>query len=273
MLRINSNPSALQAAFRADAHHDQAERSRKKLASGLKVSSAADDAAILSISQRFNARATGAYQASDNALAGISLLQTAEGAMGQSQGVLQRMRELSLQGANGTLNASDRQSIQAEMDQLSEQLDAIADQTTFNDRKLLDGTLSGSGLSLQVGPNAGNTSRVSLSSVKASDLGLAGVSAATPQDATSALSSIDQAMARLSSSRSQVGARINGLQATVSGLGTSALNAEAANSRMVDLDMALELTKLASSQILGQSALAMQSQANASSASALRLLT
>lgn len=270
-MRINTNPSALHAAYRVDAHQDQADKVRKKLASGQRVNGAADDAAILAISQRLNAQAKGSYQAEDNVLAGISLLQTAEGAMGQSQDVLQRMRELSLQAGNGTLNDDDRAAIQQEMDQLTSQLDSIAEQTSFNGKKLLDG--SASGLSLQVGPNGGDTNSVSVASVKASDLGLSGVSAASQADAGSALSSIDEAMARLSSARSDVGARLNGLQSTFSNLGTSALNAEASKSRMVDADMALELSRLAKHQILGQSAIAMQAQANTSAGQALRLLT
>lgn len=269
-MRINSTPS-VQAAYRIDAAHEQADKLRKKLASGLRVNSAADDAAALSIGQRLNAQALGSYQAEDNALAGISLLQTAEGGMGQSQDVMQRMRELSLQAANGTLTDDDRAAIQQEMGQLTSQLDAIADQTSFNGKKLLDG--SASGLSLQVGANAGNTNGVSLAGVSSGDLGLAGISAATPQDAANALSSIDEAMARLSASRSDVGARINGLQSTYANLGTSAVQAEASKSRMLDADMALEMMQLTKTQVLGQSATAMQAQANLSAGQALRLLT
>lgn len=271
MLRINATPS-LHAATRIDPF-EQADRTRKKLASGLRVNGAADDAAILAVSERLKSLSMGDDTATDNALAGISLLQTADGAMGQSQDVLQRMRELSLQAANGTLTDDDRGAIQAEMSQLTAQLDSIGDHTQFNGQNLLDGSQSGSGLSLQVGAQAGNTQTVKLDSVKSADLGLSGLSAATSDSATQSLDSIDQAMARLSSSRSQVGAYLNGLQSTVSNLGTSSVNAQAANSRMVDADMAQEMTNLAKSQILGQSSLAMQAQANASAGAALRLLT
>jgi len=273
-LRINTNISAMNAHRQLTSNDAMLNKSLEKLSSGLRINSAADDAAGLAISQKMLGQVNGLNQANRNAQDGISMLQTAEGGLSETQNILQRMRELAVQGANDTLTSTDRQNIADELNQLSSEIDRISSNTDFNTLKLLNGSLATSGLTFQVGANAGQVINVTLSTATASALtvGASQISVDSAANASTTISNIDGALARVSQNRSSLGAYINRLQHTIANLGVQAESINAAKSRIQDLDMAKEVVAMSKSQILSQSATAMLSQANQSSQGVLSLL-
>lgn len=271
-LRINTNIAALNAHRVLTANDGLLNKSLERLSSGLRINGAADDAAGLAISQKMLAQTNGLDQAQKNAQDGISLLQTAEGALNETQSILQRMRELSVQGANDTLTASDRANIQDEVDQLASELDRISNNTEFNTKKLLNSSIASSPLTLQVGANDGQTMSFTIGGASATSLSVDALDISTSAGASAAISSLDDAIATVSSSRSKLGAQINRLQHTITNLGVQSENLNAANSRIKDLDMAREVVNMSKAQILSQSSTAMLSQANQSSQGVLGLL-
>ena len=273
-LRINTNISALNAHRQLTSNDAMLNKSLEKLSSGLRINSAADDAAGLAISQKMLGQVNGLDQANRNAQDGISMLQTAEGGLSETQNILQRMRELAVQGANDTLTSTDRQNIADELNQLSSEIDRISSNTDFNTLKLLNGSLATSGLTFQVGANAGQVINVTLSTATASALtvGASQISVDSAANASTTISNIDGALAQVSQNRSSLGAYINRLQHTIANLGVQSESINAAKSRIQDLDMAKEVVAMSKSQILSQSATAMLSQANQSSQGVLSLL-
>ena len=202
------------------------------------------------------------------------MLQTAEGALSNSQSILQRMRQLAVQAANDTLTTSDRSNIQVEMNQLSSELDRISSATDFNTKKLLDGSLASGGLTFQIGANAGQTLNVTIATASSTSLTLnsGNIDVSSSGAASTTITRIDSALTQVSTQRASLGASVNRLQNVVQNLGIQSENINAANSRIRDLDMASEVITLSKRQILSQSAVAMLAQANSSSQTVLSLL-
>ena len=247
----------------------------ERLSTGKRINSAKDDAAGLAISSRMTSQVRGLSAAMRNANDGISLAQTAEGAMGEIGNMLQRMRELAVQSANGTLSTSDRSALQSEVTELSAQIGDVANRTTFNGVKLIDGTATA--LTLQTGMNAAETVTLAIASTDADDLGTAGlkisaVTMATQAGAVASLAAIDAAIDTVNTNRAGLGAVQNRLEATVSNLTSTVTNLTEARSRIEDADFSAETTQLAKSQILNQAATAMLAQANQSQQGVLSLL-
>ncbi len=236
-------------------------QSLERLSSGSRINSAADDAAGLAISDRMNAQIRGLSQASQNASDGISLTQTADGALGETSDVLQRMRELAVQASNAIYNDSDRAALNQEFTQLQEQLDSISGQTTFNGQYILDGSLS-SGLDLQVGANSEQTVSVNVASATASALGVDSLNIGTAADAQSSLSAIDDALSSVAEIRGDLGATQSTLESSIANLNNEIENISASNSRIADADYAKEISRQIQANVLEQAGVAMQVQQN-----------
>ncbi|WOO35149.1 flagellin [Anaerocolumna sp. AGMB13020] len=244
----------------------------EKLSSGYKINRAGDDAAGLSISEKMRGQIRGLEKASTNAQDGISLIQTAEGALNESHSILQRMRELTVQASNDTNVSADRDAIQAEIGQLTEELTRIASQTEFNKQKLLDGTLTQ--VNLQVGANNGQSISFSIDSMDAAGLSVSGVSTSVSDyaSATASLTTIDKALESVSKQRSLMGAMQNRLEHTIANADNTAENLQASESRIRDVDMAKEMVGYSKDSILQQAAQSMLAQANQATQGVLSLL-
>lgn len=269
-MRINNNIGALNAQRNMNINSGAASKSMEKLSSGLRINRAGDDAAGLSISEKMRAQIRGLDQASTNAQDGISLIQTAEGALNETHSILQRMRELSVQAGNDTNAGTDRDAIKAEIDQLNSEIDRIKDTTEFNTKSLLDGTSKG--VSLQVGANKGQTVTFSIGNMGSASLGVNSVAVTGATSAGAAVSSINAAINKVSSQRSQLGAMQNRLEHTINNLNTSSENLTAAESRIRDTDMASEMNEYSKNNILQQASQAMLAQAKSAPQSVLQLL-
>ncbi|MGM0471742.1 MAG: flagellin [Bacillota bacterium] len=269
-MRINTNTSALNSYNQLKQTNNSMEGSLEKLSSGKRINRASDDAAGLAISQKMTGQTKGLAQAQRNAQDGISMIQTAEGALQESHSMLQRMRELSVQAANDSNTDDDRAEIQEEVDELTSQINDIAEQTQFNTKNLLDG--SASGVEFHVGANKGESMSLSIDDMSGSGLSVTGVSVTTQTDANSAISTIDDAITQVSSERSKLGAKQNRLEHTINNLSTSEENLTSANSRIKDVDMANEMMNLSKDRILNQAGTAMLAQANQKSQGVLQLL-
>ena len=242
----------------------QAELSKtmRQLSSGFRINSGADDAAGLAISEKLRAQVRGLNQAGKNAQDGVSLVQTAESALGQTGDLLQRVRELTVQGANDTLTSGDRSNIQAEVDQLLQEVDRFSTTTQFNTQNLLSGSFASSALTLQVGANQNQVISFTITNASASSLGVSGIAVSTQASANAALASIDAAIDTISTERGKLGAIQNRLQATISNLSSQSQNLTQSESRIRDTDMASAVTNMTRLQILQQAGVAAQSQAN-----------
>lgn len=246
-------------------------KSIEKLSSGYRINRAADDAAGLSISEKMRGQIRGLEQASTNAQDGISMIQTAEGALNETHSILQRMRELAVQAATGTETNDDREALQSEVEQLQAEIDRISTDTEFNTMKLLNGDRK-DGVTFQVGANAGQTIKVSISNMGATSLGVNAVNIGTQTGASSAITTIDAAIKSVSSQRSDLGAVQNRLEHTIDNLDTSAENLQTAESRIRDVDMAEEMVTYTKNNILQQAAQSMLAQANQTTSGVLSLL-
>jgi flagellin len=266
MTVINTNVSALRAQNSSRVANNMLGTAMERLSSGKRINSAKDDAAGLAIATRMDAKVRGLNQAVRNANDGISLAQTAEGAMGEISNMLVRMRELAVQSASGTAGASDRTALQAEVTALQAQIGDIAGRTDFNGTKLLDGTAN---LNIQTGVNTGEVINITIADL--STLGGA-VSVATDVGASAALAVLDTAIQTVASQRADLGASQNRLEATVNNLTATTTNLTEAKSRIEDADFSAESTKLASAQILSQASTAMLAQANQSQQGVMNLL-
>jgi flagellin len=260
-LRVNTNIEAFDAHRNLQQTQYALGKSMQKLSSGLRINSAADDAAGLAISEKMTAQINGTDQAQRNAMDGISLVQTAEGAYNEMHSILQRVRELSVQAQNGTLTSSDTAAIDQEVGQLTAELSRISSNTEFNGLAALSGTFT-----LQVGADQGSGNQISfsLTSISFSNIGSAASS--------TALSAIDTAITAVSSARSTLGAIQNRLEDAVDNLGVYEENISAAQSRIRDVDVAAETVNFTKLQILSQSGTAMLAQANSAPQNVLSLL-
>ena len=247
-------------------------KSTEKLSSGYKINRAGDDAAGLSISEKMRGQIRGLNQASSNAQDGISLIQTAEGALNESTSILQRMRELTVQASTDTNVTVDRDAIKSEITALTDEVTRIASQTEFNSMKLLDGSFSGK--KIQVGANSGQKIQFSVSAMNASALGIKSVQASVDSfsAATANIAVVQSALDKVSNQRSALGALQNRLEHTIANADNTSENLQAAESRIRDVDMAKEMVKYSKDNILQQAAQSMLSQANQSTQGVLSLL-
>ncbi len=244
----------------------------ERLSSGYRINKAADDAAGLAISEKLRSQIRGLTQAARNAQDGISVVQTAESALGETGNLLQRLRELAVQGSNDTLTSSDRSNIQMEINQLLQEIDRFSGTTEFNTHKLLSGSFASSAISLQVGANQNQIIAFTITTATATSLGVSGIAVSTQASANAAIASLDAAISIVSSERAKLGAVQNRLERTISNLNSQAENLTASESRIRDADVAKEAINLTRLQILQQAGVAAQSQANASPQAVLSLL-
>jgi flagellin len=251
-------------------------KSSEKLASGYRVKRAADDAAGLSISEKMRGQIRGLEQASVNAENGVSLIQTAEGALNEIHSVLQRMRELTVQAANDTNVTADRRAIALELHALTSEVTRIGQQTEFNTMKLLSGKFTQK--KLQVGANNGQIISISISSMTAEGLGITsvagGVSVAGASNGTitKLISTVNTAISKVSLQRSKLGALQNRLEHTIANADNMAENLQSSESKIRDVDLADEMVKYSSQKILQQAGQSMLAQANQSTQGVLSLL-
>ena len=283
---VQHNMTALNANRQLGVSNSNLAKSTEKLSSGYRINRAGDDAAGLSISEKMRGQIRGLNQASKNAQDGVSLIQTAEGAMNEVHSVLQRMRELAVQGANDTNVTADRGAISKEMNALKEEIVRIGSQTEFNTMKLLDGSFNDANKhkNLQVGANSGQTIEIKMAQIT----GTAITSADSQTSATlasmvcnstdscgkfgEAITAINNAITAVSSSRSDLGAIQNRLEHTIANADNTSENLQAAESRIRDVDMADEMVKYSKSSILQQAGQSMLAQANQSTQGVLSLL-
>ncbi|SKB41552.1 flagellin N-terminal helical domain-containing protein [Sphingopyxis flava] len=280
MTVINTNVSALRAQNNSRVANRMQSQAMERLSSGKRINSAKDDAAGLAIATRMDANVRGLNQAVRNANDGISLAQTAEGAMGNISNILVRMRELAVQAANGTLGDDDRAAIQTEVTALVSQIDDIASRTTFNGTDLLKGDATDPTdpvtISIQTGLNDGETVDVSIKALTAEALGVHDgtdpIDLSTASSASTALATLDTAIQTVATERANLGAQQNRLEATVDNLTSTVTNLADAKSRIEDADFSAESTKLAAAGILAQASTAMLAQANQSQQGVMNLL-
>ncbi|MBP1925703.1 flagellin [Sedimentibacter acidaminivorans] len=275
---INHNLGAMNANRMMNINTNNSNKSMEKLSSGMRINRAGDDAAGLAISEKMRGQIRGLDQASANAQDGISMIQTAEGALNETHSILQRMRELAVQASSDTNTSDDRNEIQKENAELIKEIDRIATQTQFNTQNLLDKTGGTSGVfTLQIGANTTQSINVTFAKMDAgaSGLGVSGVdlgSGTAASGATAAIATIDAAIKLVSDERATMGANQNRLEHTINNLGTSSENLSAAESRIRDVDMAKEMSTFSKNNILSQAAQAMLAQANQQPQQVLQLL-
>ncbi|MBU9721723.1 MULTISPECIES: flagellin Hag [Bacillaceae] len=293
---INNNIPALNTHRQMGVNQNAMQNSMEKLSSGLRINRAGDDAAGIAISEKMRAQINGLDQASRNAQDGISLIQTAEGALDETHSILQRMRELAVQASNDTNVAVDRGEIQKEMDQLIDEIDRIAETTEFNTQNLLgdndDGDFSGDAntFTFHIGANEGQNIELSIASMSSEHIGDGGDGDAdsindlrsdgdgengallTQTGADGAITTINNAIEAVSAERSNLGATQNRLEHTISNLDNASENLSAAESRIRDVDMAAEMMEMTRANILSQASQSMLAQANQQPQSVLQLL-
>ena len=288
-LTINTNVASLNAQRNLSGSQSSLGTAMQRLSSGLRVNSAKDDAAGLAISNRMTSQIRGLNQAVRNANDGISLAQTAEGALQESTNILQRMRELAVQSANDTNSSADRASIQSEVTQLIDELDRIATTTKFNGRGLLNGSTAGA--LFQVGADANQTISITIANVSAGDLGnfvaaagsgsaatpaagvtIASVTVSTASGAQAAIESIDAAIGQIDGIRGNLGAVQNRFESTIANLSNISENLSSARSRILDADIAQETSNMTKFNILQQAGVSILAQANQAPQLALSLL-
>ena len=275
-IRINQNVMAMNAYRNLNVTDNAMGKSLEKLSSGLRINRAADDAAGLAISEGLRSQIGGLKVAVRNSQDGISVVQTAEGALTETHSILQRMRDLAVQASNhGALTDTDKAKADEEFQALAKELDDIASKTTFNGTKLLNGSYSS--MNFQVGSNAGETLTVSIGNMAASGAsslfgatGAGNISSAS--SASAAISAVTSAIGTVSTERAKLGAVQNRLEHKINNLNATIENLTASESRIRDTDMAEEMVSFTRSQILSQAGTAMLAQANQSSQGVLALL-
>ncbi len=271
-MRINNNLMAMNTHRQLGVNTENSSKSIEKLSSGLRINRAGDDAAGLSISEKMRGQIRGLNQASRNAQDGISLIQTAEGALDETHSILQRMRELAVQGANDTLVAGDRTAIKTELDELSSEIKRISDNTAFNTQKLLGGAFTGK--KFHIGADADQVLDVKIGNMSAASLGVTAASIKVDASTTASktVTQIQAAIVKVSTQRSTLGAWQNRLEHTIKNLDNSSENLQASESRIRDVDMAKEMMNYTKNNILTQAAQAMLAQANQAPQGVLQLL-
>lgn len=268
---IQHNMTAANTSRQLGVTTGNLQKSTEKLSSGYRINRAGDDAAGLSISEKMRGQIRGLEQGSTNAQDGISLIQTAEGALNETHSIIQRMRELTVQSANDTNASEDRDAIAKEMNQLQTEVTRIANETEFNTKKLLNTTAS---FNFQVGANNGQKIDISMKKMLASSLGIkdAAKNVSTYAVATAYLDTLDAALKSVSDFRSDLGAVQNRLEHTIANADNTAENLTAAESRIRDVNMADEMVKYSKNNILQQAAQSMLAQANQSTQGVLSII-
>jgi len=272
-IRINTNIAAINTRRNLYNSTTNFQKSMEKLSSGLRINRAADDAAGLAISEGLKSDIRALEQASRNASDGISLVQTAEGALDEVSSILLRMKELAEQSLNGTLSDTERGYLNSEYTALSDEIDRIANSTEFNGIQLLDGT--GGSVNIQVGISTNTYDGIAVNLGTARDAATLGLAAGvdTAANATTAMGEIDTAIQNVSSARSDFGAVQNRLESSIRNINNTAENLSAANSRIRDVDVASETSRMTSYQILQQAGVSVLAQANMTSGLAITLLS
>ena len=278
---INFNQAAAFSSRMENVNTSNVLKTSKELSSGMRINSAADDASGLSVSERMRSQIRGLNQASRNVMNGTSMLQTAEGFMQSTTDILQRIRELAVQSANGIYSDEDRSMLQTEVEQLVSEVDRISQTAEFNGMTLLSGRFAEDGIKLQIGANADQNFTVKLADMSAAALGLKGVgqdgteqsiSLADPDSANMALATIDEALKTVNKNRADIGASMNRMEMTKKGIDIASENISASESRIRDADMAKSTTEHVRNQILQQSSISLLSQANTNNQNVLALL-
>lgn len=274
-LRVGTNVQSISSQRALKSSVRDQNKALNKLSTGSRINTAGDDAAGLAISENLKANIRGSQQASRNAGDGISMIQTAEGGMNEVSNILVRLRELSVQASSDTIGDQERKFTDLEFQQLTTEIDRIANSSTFNGKELLTG--NGDKLEFQVGVNDNETTdRVSydpaLTNITADDLGVASLGITSKVDAQENLSKLDKAIETVNGSRASLGALQNRLQSTINNLEVRVENLSAANSRIRDADVAVESSKLQKANILTQAGTTVLAQANVSKQAALKLL-
>jgi flagellin len=269
-LSVNTNVMSLNSQRNLSNSTNALSTSYQRLSSGLRVNSAADDAAGLQIGSRLESQMKGLDQAARNANDGISIAQTAEGALEETTSMMQRMRVLAIQSANGSNSADDRAALQKEFSQLNEEITRVADTTTFGGVNVLDGTYSAD---FQVGADASQTIAVSISvAMDATGLSTGGLDISTATGAQAAITGLDNSLKAVNDVRADLGAKQNRFSSTIRNLTNVSENVAASRSRIMDADFAKESASLARNQVLQQASSSMLAQANQQPQIALSLL-
>lgn len=278
---INHNMAAMYASRMEGINTANVLKTSKELSSGMRINSAADDASGLAVSEKMRSQIRGLNQASRNVMNGVSMLQTAEGYMQSTTDILQRIRELAVQSANGIYSDEDRAMLQTEVEQLVSEVDRISQTAEFNGMTLLSGRFAEDGIRLQVGANVDQNFTVKLGDMSASALGLKGagqdgteqaISLANPESANMALATVDEALKTVNKSRADIGASMNRMEMTQKGIDIASENLAASESRIRDADMAKTITEHVKNQILQSASVSLLSQANTNSQNVLALL-
>lgn len=282
-MRINHNMSSIFASRQESLNTNALQSSMEKLSSGQKINKAGDDAAGLSISEKMRSQIRGLNQASRNVQNGVSFIQTTEGYLAETGDILQRIRELAVQSANGLYTDEDRMQIQVEVSQLVSEVDRIASSAQFNGMNMLTGRFSKEGgvtMNFQIGANVDQNISINVALATASALGLTGIqgeegntiSIASADEANSTIATIDEALKIVNSQRADLGAVQNRMETAQKGLDVAAENMTASESIIRDEDMATAMVEYTKNQILQQSATAMLANANSQSQNVLALL-
>ena len=266
---ISHNLNAMNAHRQMKSNTTQTGKSIEKLSSGLRINRAGDDAAGLAISEKMRSQIRGLNQGSTNAQDGISMIQTTEGALTETHAMLQRLKTLAVQSANGTYTDSQRNLIENEVDALKSEINRISTDTEFNDKAVLN---TGETIKFQVGDKSGRTISIKLSVMNCKKLGISGLSLKAQSTASSALTHINAAIDKVSAYRAKLGATQNRLEHTITSTDNTVENIQASESRIRDTDMAQEMMNYTKSNILTQAAQSMLAQANQAPNQVLSLL-
>ncbi len=271
-MRIQHNIPAMSSHRNLSNNNSAVTKNLEKLSSGYRINRAGDDAAGLAISEKMRAQITGLEQAQKNAEDGVSLVQTAEGALTEVHSMLNRMVALATQSANGTYSEANRKEMQKEVKALNAEIDRIGATSNFNGTKLFDGTTTS--VVLHVGESSANTNQISvtLQTMNSTGIGVNAVDISTAAGAKTAIDTVNTAIDKISSMRSDFGALQNRLEHTINNLGVQTENISAAESRIRDVDMAKEMMGYTKNNILVQASQAMLAQANTIPQGVLQLL-
>ncbi|MDY7027376.1 MAG: flagellin [Spirochaetota bacterium] len=279
---INHNMSALYANRQLGIRDGEVAKNIEKLSSGMRINRAGDDASGLAVSEKLRSQVSGLNQAERNIQNGVSFIQTTEGYLQETQDILNRLRELSVQSANGVYSDEDRMQIQVEVSQLIDEINRIASHAQFNGMNMLTGRFAENSdrvMQFHVGANMDQNERVYIGTMTATALGLQGeqggnemISISTPEAANMAIGRLDTALTQVSRQRADLGAYQNRFEMASKGVAVAAENLQAAESRIRDVDMASEMVNYMKNQILVQSSSAMLAQANTKTQSVLQLL-
>ncbi len=283
---INHNLSAMYADRSLRVTQGSLDKSMEKLASGLRINKAGDDASGLAVSEKMRSQIRGLNQASTNAANGISFIQTSEGYLQETQDIIQRIRELAIQAANGIYTEEDRMQIQVEVSQLVDEIDRIASHAQFNGMNMLTGRFARAtgeniitaSMWFHLGANMDQRERVYIGTMTASGLGVRNAGDATiltletPDSSNRSIGTLDEALKKVNKQRADLGAYQNRMEHAIRGIDIGAENLQAAESRIRDTNMANEMVSYTRSQILSQSGTAMLAQANQRTTSVLQLL-